>query len=107
MQNYKEKPKEQSVGKRIILEFLDFLRFKIENDSLTLDEMDSIAQTIQENLVLYGTTEDFARYYRKSKDSVKVNISRKMFGRPIRKVLYSFTQFRKIIPPSWKLHSND
>lgn len=36
-------PKEQSTWKKIALEFLDYLRFKIESDSLTMEKVESIA----------------------------------------------------------------
>lgn len=93
--------KEQSLGKRIALEFIDYLRFKVESDSLTMEEVDSIAKTFESSLNLTGTADDFARFYGKSKESVKVVISRKMFEKPLRKVLYSFTRFRRSVPDSW------
>ena len=36
MQNYKEDSNSQCPGKKIVLEFLDYLAFKVRNDSLTL-----------------------------------------------------------------------
>lgn len=103
MQMYENNTKEQGVGKRILLEFVDFLRYKIENDSLTLEEMDSIAKAVESSVVLYGTTEDFARFYHHSKDNVKVVICRKMIEAPKRVMLYSFNKFRRLIPESWRL----
>lgn len=99
--------KETSIGKQILLDFLDFLRFKVENDRLTLDEIDSIVNVIEDSIVLNGTVDDFAEHYHKTKDCVKVNICRKMLAKPMRKVLYSFQLFQKIIPESWKLHVDD
>ena len=86
------------------MEFLDFIRFKIENDSLTVEDADSIARTIQCNLFLAGTTEDFARFYGKSKTNVTTVIDRKMLSRPKRAVLYSFNEFRCAVPSSWHVH---
>ena len=105
MQSYENKSKEQSLGKRILLEFIDFLKYKIENDRLTLGEMDSIVRIIEDQLVLSGSVEDFANHYHRSKDCVKVLICRKLIAKPVRKVFYPFRHFLKIIPNSW-LHIN-
>lgn len=37
-QSYKKPPEEQGFGKKIILDFLDFVRYKVESDSLTMEE---------------------------------------------------------------------
>lgn len=101
MQIYNNMPKEQSVGKKIALEFLDFIRFKIENDSLTLDEVESIARTLESGLDLTGTADDFARFYGKSKTNVTTVIDRRMLPKPRRLVVHSFNAFRKAIPKGW------
>lgn len=93
--------KEQSLGKRIALEFLDFLRFKVENDSLTMEEVESIAKTFEESVNLTGTADDFARFYGKSKTNVTTVIDRKMMSRPRRIVVHSFNEFRRNKPVSW------
>lgn len=94
-------PEKTNFAKRIILEFLDFIRFKIENDSLTMEEADSIAKTIENSLNLTGTTDDFARFYGKSKTNVTTVIDRKMLPKPRRVLLHSFNLFRNAIPKSW------
>ena len=101
MQIYDNMPKEQNLGKRIVLEFLDFIRYKIENDSLTLEEADSIAKTLESGLNLTGTADDFARFYGKSKTNVTTVIDRKMLPKPRRLVIHSFNAFRKVIPKGW------
>ena len=93
--------KEQCPGKKIALEFLDFIRFKLENDSLTIEEAESIAKTIESGLNLVGTADDLARFYGKTKTNVTTVIDRKMLSRPKRLVLHSFNEFRKAIPHSW------
>lgn len=93
--------KEQSLGKRIALEFLDYLRFKVENDSLTMEEVESIAKTFEESVSLTGTADDFARFYGKSKTNVTTVIDRKMMSRPRRLVVHSFNEFRRNKPTSW------
>lgn len=97
-------PKEQSLGKKIVLEFLDFIRFKIESDSLTMEDADSIARTFENSLNLTGTADDFARFYGKTKTNVTTVIDRKMLPKPRRLVMHSFNAFRKVIPSSWHIH---
>ena len=44
----------EKVGKQIILEFIDYVRYKVENDALTLEEAESIAKTLGYGLNLMG-----------------------------------------------------
>ena len=97
-------PKEQNNFKGIVLEFLDFLRYKIENDRMTMEDMESLARTIECNLDLCGTAEDFARFYGKSKTNITTVIDRKMLSRPKRMVMHSFNEFRKARPKTWYFH---
>ena len=94
----------QNFAKQIILEFLDFIRYKIENDKLTMEEAESIAKTIQCNMSLVGTTDDFARFYGKTKTNVTTVIDRRMLPKPRRILLHSFNEFRKSVPQSWHVH---
>ena len=101
MQKYKEELKDCSFGKRIVLEFLDYLSFKVRSDSLTMEEVESIARTIEENMTLLGTADDFARFYDKPRTNISSTINRSMLEKPIRRVFYSFKAFRKIVPHKW------
>ena len=91
-----------NTAKAVILEFLDFLRFKIENDALTLSEAQSIAKVIEEQMDLTGTISDFSGFYEQSPGNVRAVIARKVFAKPRRQVLYPFRAFRKVIPRTWK-----
>lgn len=92
-------------AKKTILDFIDFIRYKVENDKLMMEEMDSISKTIQENLVLYGTIDDLSSFYGKSKDAVNSVIKRRMIEKPRRNiVLYPFHVFRKLIPDCWRIN---
>jgi len=94
------------IGKKIVLDYLEYLTFKVRNDSLTMEEADSLARTFTENLRLIGTIDDLARYYGQSRDNVKVVINRKLLSKPLRRVFYSFNAFRQIIPKRW-LNKNE
>jgi len=97
---------ETNIWKEIILDILDYLRYKVENDKLTMTETESIARTIESNLELQGTVEDFSRFYGQSRTNVSSVINRRLFGNPIRRVFYSFNAFRKVVPTRWKCHDN-
>lgn len=93
--------KETSIGKKIVLEFLDYLRFKVENDRLTLEDTEAIARVFESSLDLTGTADDFAKFYGKSKTNVTTVIDRKMLSKPKRLVSYKFREFQRARPSSW------
>ena len=95
-------PSNQTFAKRIISEFLGFLKYKVDNDKLTLDEEQAIVKLIEDNLPLSGTADDFADYYHQSPVNVRSVIHRRMIEKPARKVLYSFLSFARKIPQKWK-----
>lgn len=102
MQNYNNMSTETNFAKEIILDFLDYIRYKIEHDRLTLSEADSIAKTIQGGLKLTGTVDDLCDFYGQSRSNVKAVIGRKMLGKPERRVHYPFNSFNRVVPASWK-----
>ena len=102
MQKYKEESKDCTVGKKIVLEFLDYLSFKVRTDSLTMEEVESIARTIEENITLIGTADDFARFYDKPRTNISSTIHRSLLEKPKRRVFYSFNAFSKVVPRKWK-----
>ena len=95
---------ESNIWKGIVLEFLDYIRYKVENGKLTMRETESMARTIESGLDLQGTVEDFSRFYGQSRTNVSSVINRRLFGKPVRRVFYSFNAFRKIVPARWKCH---
>ena len=104
VQIYNNMPTETNFAKQIILEFLDFIRFKVENDVLTMEDAEAISRSIQNGLPLVGTTDDFARFYGKTKTNVTTVIDRKMLSKPKRTLLHSFNEFRRAVPSSWHNH---
>lgn len=82
---------------------IDYYKNRIENDSCTMEEINSAAKTLQENMTVYGRIGDFADFYGKSKEAVSGQIKRKMFAKPEKNVtLYSFNAFQRLIPDSWR-----
>ena len=92
---------ESSIFKRIIIEFLDYLKFKVESDSLTMEDTEAIARTFEDNLDITGTADDFARFYGKTKTNITTVIDRNFLPKPKRLVSYRFKDFRKARPKCW------
>ena len=87
--------------KRIILEVLDYLKFQVENDRCTIEEIRSFANTIENNLDIDCTVQDVAERYNQSPSNVRNVLTRNFMPKPKRKVYFKFSKFIKFIPKSW------
>lgn len=101
MQSYNKDSIEKGIGKKILSSFLGFLKYKVDNDQLTLEEEQAMLRIIERDLPLFGTSEDFARYFRKTPGNVRAVINRKVLAKPKRRVLYSFLDFIRSVPEKW------
>jgi len=98
-QSYKDS---RNIHKEILCEFLDFLKFKVENDRLTADEVASLVNSVVSGTDLYATAEELAKFYDQSQHNVRCIINRKLIAKPQRRVYYPFSAFAKVVPESWK-----
>ena len=89
-------------AKQILSEMLAYYKYKVDNDLCTLAEIESAQKALAENLEIYGTIEDLARFYETSPGNVRATISRKLIAKPIRRVFYPFHKFLKIVPTKWR-----
>lgn len=90
-------------SKTILSEVLGFYKYKIDNNLCTMSEMDGAIKALESNMEIYGTVDDFAKFYGKSKDAVNGIIKRNVYEKPIRGiVLRSFHKFIKHVPDSWR-----
>jgi len=105
-QSYKEDSSKRNIHKEILCEFLDFLKFKIENDHLTVDEVSSLVESVVSGTNLYATARELARFYDQSEHNVRCVINRRLLAKPVRRVYYPFSAFAKAIPDSWKKRRN-
>lgn len=87
--------------KQYLIEILDFYKHKLENDACTMDEMNDAMKTIEQNMNVKGTISDFAKFYDKPEVNVRAVISRKVFAKPVRKLLYPFLAIAKSVPDKW------
>ena len=89
-------------GKQILSEILAFYKHKVDNNLCTPAEIEAASKLLMENMEMYGSISDFARFYGVSEGNVRATISRKLIAKPIRKVLYPFHKFQKIVPAKWR-----
>ena len=87
--------------KTYLAEILDYYKYKLDNNLCTMEEMNSLAKTIQENMEIQGTISDFAQFYGQSESSIRATIARKLLAKPKRKVFYPFHTFTRIVPDKW------
>lgn len=88
--------------KQIVLDILDFLRMQVANDKCTLEEMQSIHDTLINHIKVDATIGDIAEHYGQSQSNVRNAIARGYVGKPKRRVHYNLMQFARCMPKSWK-----
>lgn len=93
-------------AKKILIEILDYYKYKIDNDLCTMEEIESTSRLLQENMEISGTISDFARFFDVSEINVRSTINRKLIDKPRRRVYYRFIPFLKIIPEKWRKTTN-
>ena len=99
---YNNSPISENLSDEILCELLQFIQYKIRNKRLTISDAQAIRH-IFDGIEISGTAEDFARFYGQNPVTVRSVICRKYAGKPRRSVLYSFKQFRRIVPASWRV----
>ena len=91
--------------KEVLSEILAYYKYKVDNGLCTMEEMESAKKALEESMEIYGTIEDFAKFYDKTPVNVRVAINRKMIAKPKRKVLYPFHEFLKVVSDKWRKKS--
>lgn len=89
-------------AKEILSEILGYYKYKVDNNLCTMAEMESAKKALTENMEIYGTIDDFAKFYEVPKVNVRATISRKLIAKPIRKVFYPFHRFLRVVPEKWR-----
>ena len=82
---------------------LKFWIKKIKRGDCTREQQKAVLDAIDATGDVYGTIDELADFYGKSKDAVNSVIKRNYMGKPRRNVvLYSFSKFRDAVPKSWR-----
>lgn len=92
--------------KKLLLDIIDYLKFQVENDKCTMEEMRSIQSAIVNNLDIDCTAMDIAERYNQSHVNVRGLLSRKMISKPKRRVYYNFAKVINILPKTWRVGGN-
>lgn len=91
-------------SKKLLLEILDFLRYKVDTDQCTAEEIRKFSDIAIEQLDTLATTEDIARFYNQPLYNVHNILKRRPIPKdkqPKRKVYFSFNLFASLKPKSW------
>jgi hypothetical protein len=95
----------ENSAKKLLLNILDFLRYKVANDECTAEEIRRFADVAAKELDVLATTEDLAEFYSQPLYNVHNILKRKPIPKdktPKRRVYISFNLFSSLIPKSWK-----
>jgi hypothetical protein len=91
--------------KQTILNILDFLRYKVDNDECTAEELRKFSDIATKELNTNATIDELSEFYGQSRSNVSNIISRRPIPKekkPKRRIYYNFAWFSSIIPDSWK-----
>ena len=90
--------------KHILLNILDFLRYKVDNDQCTPEEIRKFSDIATKELNTSATIDELSEFYGQSRSNVSNVISRRPIPKdkkPKRRIYYNFAWFNSIIPDSW------
>ena len=91
--------------KHTLLNILDFLRYKVDNDQCTAEELRKLSDIATKELNTSATIDELSDFYGQSRSNVSNIISRRPIPKdkkPKRRIYYNFAWFNTIIPDSWK-----
>lgn len=91
--------------KHTLLNILDFLRYKVDNDQCTPEEIRNLSDIVTKELNTSATIDELSDFYGQSRSNVSNVISRRPIPKdkkPKRRIYYNFAWFNSIIPDSWK-----
>ena len=88
-------------NKDIVNEVLDYLKYKVNSDSCTPEEIRNISNILTKELGTLGTVEDMAEFFGVSESNLRAMISRKVTDKPKRRVYYKFMSILKNVPDKW------
>ena len=63
-------------AKEVLSEILSYYKYKVDNGLCTMEEMEAAKKALEENMEIYGTIEDIAKFYDQTPVNVRVAINR-------------------------------
>lgn len=87
--------------KHILLDIIDFVRFKVDTNACTPEEMQSVFKLLSEQTITKATTKDIADFYGQSPSNVRNIVSRWGIKGESRRY-YDFAKLQEYVPKSWR-----
>ncbi len=87
---------------KLLSEILAFYKYKVDNNLCSVEEINSVLKALEENMEIYGTIEDFSKFYNTPESNIRSMICRKLLAKPKRVLLYPFHKFVNIVPEKWR-----
>lgn len=87
--------------KEILLNIIDFYRYKIESDKCSQKDMAEVFGVVSKGISNEASIKDIAKFYGQSESNVRNVIHRKSIIKPNRKVVYDFNSFASKAPSTW------
>ena len=90
--------------KKLLLEIIDFLKYKVVTDQCTPEELRKFADVTTQQLDTMASTEEIAKYYGQKLSNVHNVLNRRPIPKdkkPKKKIYFSFNLFATLKPKSW------
>ena len=85
------------------IDVLEFFIERLKSGSCPLSQLEAFYKAYAENMDVSATAEELSRHFGKSRTAVHGIIKRNMTEKPKRNIThYSFKNFLKVMPPSWR-----
>lgn len=91
--------------KTLLLEILDFLKYKVDTDQCTPEEIRKFSDIAIEQLDTLATTQEIADFYGQKVENVHNVLKRRPIPKdkqPKRRIYFSFNLFASWKPKSWQ-----
>ena len=93
--------RELSDIEKLMLETLDFYKYKLLDGSCTNEELNNLYKLASSDVTANASIRDLSEFFGESEPNVRHVISRKLIAKPKRVVLYPFQAFLKVVPVKW------
>lgn len=87
--------------KQIVLDILDYLRYQVENDKCTAEELRDITETFVERVGVDAMAEDAAKFYGVSENSIRQLPNYTPVPKPKRHSYFNLTKIAIFKPSKW------
>lgn len=87
--------------KELLLELIDFVRYKVENDKITISGLNTFYRFLCRSIRLQATIKDISDFFGQSESNVRNVTTRHVCSKPDRFVYYDFVEVLNVVPRSW------